>query len=247
MTGHCEWPVNQQDICFSARFLPCLSPFHQLERKIFLDKFIFRSYIFGMNMPSQTAVGFVGDAASAAKMLNPLRLQILERLREPDSAAGLSRQMNLPRQKINYHLRELEKHGLLEPVAERKKGNCVERIMRATARHYLINPAALGNLSTDPNEVRDCFSSTYLAAVAARTIRDVAVLRTRAEKANKKLATFTLETNIKLDSAADLHDFAEDLTNMVTKLVGKYHNERAGRGRSFKFIISSYPAITKKE
>ena len=220
---------------------------HSTEYKIFLDKFIFRSYIIGMTMPTQTAVNFIEDVGSASKVLNPLRLQILERLREPDSAAGLSRQMNLPRQKINYHLRELEKHGLLEPVEERKRGNCVERIVRATARHYLINPAALGNLSTDPNEVQDRFSSTYLAAVAARTIRDVAVLRARAEKANKKLATFTLETNIKLDSAADLHDFAEDLTNAMTKLIAKYHNERVGRGRSFKFIIGSYPAITKKE
>jgi DNA-binding transcriptional ArsR family regulator len=198
-------------------------------------------------MRPQTAVNFVGDAASASALLNPLRLQILERLREPDSASGLSRLMNLPRQKINYHLRELEKHGLIEQVEERKKGNCVERIVRATARHYLISPDALGNLATDPSQIQDRFSSTYLVAVAARAIHDLALLRTRAEKAGKKLATFTLETNVKFASASDLNAFSEELANAVARLVAKYHDEKTPGGRLYKFIIGSYPAITKKE
>jgi DNA-binding transcriptional ArsR family regulator len=195
----------------------------------------------------QTAVNFIGDAVSAAAMLDPLRLQILERLREPDSASGLSRLMNLSRQKINYHLRELEKHGLIEQVEERKKGNCVERIVRATARHYLISPDALGNLATDPEQIQDRFSSTYLVAVAARAIRDLAVLRTRAEKAGKKLATFTLETNVRFASAADQHAFTEELANAVAKLAAKYHDEKTAGGRQYKFIIGAYPAITKKD
>jgi DNA-binding transcriptional ArsR family regulator len=199
-----------------------------------------------MTPSPQTAVNFVGDAASAAAMLNPLRLQILERLREPDSASGLSRLMNLPRQKLNYHLRELEKHGLIEQVEERKKGNCVERIVRATARYYFISPEALGTLGTDPSQIQDRFSSTYLVAVAARAIRDLAVLRTRADKAGKKLATFTLETNIRFASAADQHAFAEELANAVAKLTAKYHDEKTAGGRQYKFIIGSYPAITKK-
>jgi hypothetical protein len=155
--------------------------------------------------------------------------------------------MNLPRQKLNYHLRELEKHGLIEQVDERKKGNCVERIVRATARYYLISPAALGNLATDPSQIQDRFSSTYLVAVAARAIRDLAALRTRADKAGKKLATFTLETNVRFASAAAQHAFAEELANAVAKLTAKYHDEKTAGGRQYKFIIGSYPAITKKE
>jgi DNA-binding transcriptional ArsR family regulator len=195
----------------------------------------------------QTAVNFVGDAASAAAMLNPLRLQILERLREPDSASGLSRLMKLPRQKLNYHLRELEKRGLIEQVEERKKGNCVERIVRATARSYFISPEALGTLATDPEQIQDRFSSTYLVAVAARAIHDLALLRTRADKGGKKLATFTLETNVKFASASDLHAFTEELANAVARLVAKYHDEQTSGGRLYKFLIGSYPAITKIE
>ena len=200
-----------------------------------------------MTNSSQAAVNFVGNTAGAAALLNPLRLQILERLREPDSASGLSRLMKLPRQKLNYHLRELEKHGLVEQVEERKRGNCVERIVRATARYYLISPEALGNLATDPDQIQDRFSSTYLVAVAARAIRDLAILRTRAEKAGKKLATFTLETEVKFASAAGLNAFSEELANSVARLVAKYHDEKTRGGRLYKFIIGSYPAITKKE
>lgn len=192
-------------------------------------------------------MNFVGSAAGAAAMRNPLRLQILEKLRAPNSASGLSRQMSIPRQKINYHLRELEKHGLIETVEERRKGNCVERIVRATARHYLINPEALGNLATDPGEIQDRFSSNYLVAVAARAIRDVAQLRTRADQAGKKLATFTLQTEIKFASAAALHAFGEELANAVARLAAKYHNQKTARGRLFQVLIGSYPAITKKQ
>ena len=198
-----------------------------------------------MTTSSQAAFNFVGNTAGASALLNPLRLQILERLREPDSASGLSRLMKLPRQKLNYHLRELEKHGLVEQVEERKRGNCVERIVRATARYYLISPAALGNLATDPDQTQDRFSSTYLVAVAARAIHDLALLRARAEKAGKKLATFTLETDVKFASAAGLHAFSEELANAVAKLVTKYHDEKTSGGRHYKIIIGSYPKVTK--
>ncbi len=187
------------------------------------------------------------DPARAAALLHPLRLQILEKLHAPDSASGLARQMNIPRQKINYHLRELEKHGLIEPVEERKKGNCVERIVRATAHYYPLSPQAFGNLAANPTQIQDRFSSSYLVAVAARTIRDLAVLRSRADKAGKQLATFALETTVKLASAAELNVFAEELANAVGRLTAKYHHERAARGRWYKFMIGSYPAITKEQ
>jgi DNA-binding transcriptional ArsR family regulator len=201
-----------------------------------------------MTVSPQAAVNIVGDAARASMLLKPLRLQILERLREaPDSASGLARHLGLPRQKINYHLRELEKNGLIEQVEERKRGNCVERIVRATAQYYLISPEALGNLVTDPGQIQDQFSSTYLVAVAARAIRDLAVLRERAVKAGKKLPTFTLEADVRFASAAEVNAFTEELSSAVARLVTKYHDDKTKGGRLFKFIIGSYPAITKKE
>jgi DNA-binding transcriptional ArsR family regulator len=189
----------------------------------------------------------IAEPGRAAALLHPLRLEILEQLREPDSASGLARRLHLPRQKVNYHLRELEKEELVELVEERRKGNCVERVVRASARYYLINPATLGHLAADPDKIQDRFSSAYLVAVAARAIGDLAVLRERAEKAGRRLATFSLQTQVRFASAAARNAFTEELANALARLVAQYHDEKAPGGRRFQLFLGSYPSITKKE
>ena len=197
-------------------------------------------------MATAQPLNLVQGAAQAAVILEPLRMEMLERLAEPDSAAGLARQLSLPRQKVNYHLRELEKGGFVELVEERRKGNCVERLYRATARCYVIDPAVLGRLGADPEKVRDRFSSAYLVAVAAKAIRDLAALRARAETAGKRLVTMTLQTEVRFASAADRAAFAEELAESIARLAAKYHNEHVEGGRSFLFFLGGYPKITKQ-
>src|SRR5262247_591671 len=102
---------------------------------------------------------------------------MLQLLVEPDSATGVAKRLGMSRQTANYHLRELEKEGLIEFVEQRAKGNCLERVVRASARSYVISQAALGAVGVQAVEVRDRFSSAYLVSAAARTIHDVTVLR----------------------------------------------------------------------
>lgn len=108
----------------------------------------------------ESKLDVVRELDRASVLLNPLRLRILRELREADSASGLSRKLGLPRQKLNYHLRELESSGFLELVAERRKGNCTERVLRATARSYLVAPAVLGEAGLDTDALTDRFSSS---------------------------------------------------------------------------------------
>ena len=122
----------------------------------------------------------------------------------------------------------------------------IEQQYVATARSYVLDPALLGNLAADPETVRERFSATYLVAVAAQATRDVATLRARAEKAGKKLATFTLQTEVRFASARDRSAFAEELTQEIARLAAKYHNEAAAGGRSFRFFIGGYPKIMKQ-
>jgi DNA-binding transcriptional ArsR family regulator len=198
-------------------------------------------------MPRKAGLEVVRTPRQAAALLDPTRRSLLERLAEPASAASLSRKMGLPRQRLNYHLRELERDGLVELVEERRKGNCTERLVRATARAYLISPEALGALGAGTVEVRDRFSATYLIAVAARAIRDLAVLRSRAETAGRRLATLTLETEIRFRSAADRNAFAEELAFEIGRLSAKYHDEGTEGGRVFRFVLGAYPALTKED
>lgn len=198
-------------------------------------------------MSATGTLGVIENTGQAAVLLNPLRLKLLGELREPDSASGLARRLRLPRQKLNYHLRELEKQRLVELVGERRKGNCVERMLRATARTYVISPAALGALGADPAAVQDRFSSTYLVAVAARAVREVARLRSQAEKRGKRLATLTLEGEVRFASAQERSAFAEELAAQFARLVAKYHDQKTPGGRAFRFIVGGYPAVSKKD
>ena len=88
-------------------------------------------------------VAVIGDSAVVEASLDPVRARLLAELAEPGSATKLGARVGMPRQKVNYHLRTLERYGLVELVEERRKGNCVERVVRATAAAYVISPAAL--------------------------------------------------------------------------------------------------------
>jgi DNA-binding transcriptional ArsR family regulator len=184
---------------------------------------------------------------STAALLKPMRIRILDALSDADSAASVARRLDLPRQKVNYHLRELEREGLVELVEERKKGNCIERLVRATARSYLVGAEALGALASDPAAVPDKFSSAYLVATAARAITDVAAMRALAEDAGKRLPTLTLDAEVRFASAAERAAFFEDLTNQLARLIARYHHADAPAGRSFRLFVGAYPQPRKKE
>ncbi len=182
----------------------------------------------------------------AGVLLQPGRLRLLEQLTEPDSAAGLARRLGVPRQKLNYHLRELEREGFLELVEERRKGNCMERVVRAVAREFVIAPQIGDGVSADRANA-DRFSAAYLASTAARMIRELASVCIRACGAGKRVATLTLETEIRFASAESRAAFAEEMTAAIAHLAAKYHNERAEGGRRFRVIAASYPALKREE
>ena len=189
----------------------------------------------------------IATTERAAVLLDPLRLRLLEGLREPDSAAGLARRLGLPRQKVNYHVRELEKQRLVELVGRRRRGNCTARILRATAQAYVIGPTALGALGASPATVRDRFAAAYLVAVAAQAVQEVGELGARAERAGRRLSTLTLEAEVRFASAEARAGFAEELARAVARLTGKYHDANTPGGRAFRFVVAGYPATPPKE
>src|SRR5688500_9840493 len=144
----------------------------------------------GGNMASVIDVAVIEDPEAAEVSLDPVRSRMLAELAEPGSATSLAGTLGLPRQNVNYHLKALERHGLVELVEERKKGNMTERVVRATALSYVISPAALDGAQPDPSRAPDRLSARWLIAVAARAVRDVGQLVAGATKAQKRLATF---------------------------------------------------------
>jgi DNA-binding transcriptional ArsR family regulator len=188
-------------------------------------------------------VAVIEDPAAAEASLDPIRSNLLAALSEPGSATTLAGRVGLPRQKVNYHLRALERHGLVELVEERRKGNVTERVLRATASSYVISPAALAAVAPDPGRAPDRLSARWLLALAARLVRDVGSLVTGADRAKKRVATFALEGEVRFASAADRAAFAEELTSAVTGLVGKYHDEAGDSGRGHRLIVAIHPTV----
>jgi DNA-binding transcriptional ArsR family regulator len=189
-------------------------------------------------------VQLLTDTTRLAAVLSPLRRRVLEELKEPQSATGLAPRLGLSRQKLNYHLRELEREGFLEIVERRHRRGCVEPILKVTSRAFVVNPALLGRLADDPAQARDAFSSAYLVATAATLIRHMAVLGHRARAVDQRLATFTMSCDLGFASPAAFRSFTEELASAVASLAAKY-DAPAGKGRRFRLVLGSHPVVTK--
>src|SRR6059058_5509280 len=138
-------------------------------------------------------VAVIEDPAAAEVSLDPVRARLLAALAEPGSATMLAARVGLPRQKVNYHLRALERHGLVELVEERRKGNVTERVLQSTAAAYLISPVALASVAPDPHRSSDRFSAFWLLALAGRMVQEVGKLIAGAAADRQKLATFVID------------------------------------------------------
>jgi DNA-binding transcriptional ArsR family regulator len=191
------------------------------------------------------SVAVIDDPAAAEVSLDPMRARLLAALAEPGSATTLAARTGLARQKINYHLRALERHGLVELVEERKRGNCTERVLRATAASYVISPAALAAVAPDPGRSPDQLSARWLLALAARLVREVGELITRSRLAGRPVATFAIDSEIRFASAADRAEFARELSETVQELAARYHDQSAPGGRVHRLVVALHPSITR--
>ena len=192
-------------------------------------------------------VDVIDDPAAAVVALDPIRARLLAELAEPGSAATLAERVGLTRQKVNYHLRTLEAHGLVRTAGERRWGGLTERLLVATAASYVVSPAALGEAATDPGRASDRLSARYLVALAARMVREVGDLVRRADKEEKRVATLGIDTEIRFRSAAQRAAFADELTAAVTSLVSKYHDEVAPGGRAHRLVVAAHPVLHAPE
>ncbi|MDH2427114.1 winged helix-turn-helix domain-containing protein [Sphaerisporangium sp. TRM90804] len=198
--------------------------------------------------------------------LAPLRRRLLARLATPASATELAGELRLSRQKVNYHLRKLEDAGLVELAEERRRRGFVERVLRAKADTYVIDPSLMtstdepaghatahGENSAEPgpaaqgpgpgseryNRVADRHAADHLVAVASSAVRDVTRMQSAAGQAGRRLLTFTLETEVRLAEPADLHHFTEALADAVAEVVARFDSDT---GRRYRVIGAGHPA-----
>ena len=177
------------------------------------------------------------DAAAVEVALDPIRASILDALTEPGSAATVAAAVGSTRQKVNYHLKALEAHGLVELAEERPWGGITERLMRRSARHLVVSPDVVQGAALDPKEIADRLSAAYLIAVNARAVSEVGAITSKAPTGTR-VPTLTVDTVIGFRSPEDRAAFADDLHAAVAALAARYHHDD---GRPHRLTISSYP------
>ncbi len=187
------------------------------------------------------------DPAAVAVAVDPVRSRLLSALAaEPGSAAAVAARLGLPRQKVGYHLKALQEHGLVVEVDQRRHGGLTERVLAASASSYVVSPRAMGPAGADPANVRDTLSASYLVALAARVVREMGALISGARRAGKTLPTLSIDADVRFASAAQRAAFAEDLAAAVRATVSRYHDESTPGGRWYRVVAVSHPRPAKE-
>lgn len=181
----------------------------------------------------------ITDQGRAAILMQPLRIKILKHAQNPASASEIARHLDMPRQKVNYHLKALEDAQFLRLFEERMKRNMVERRYVASARSYLLSPDILGSLTPDWRHLKDRFSVGYLLALAGQTIADLTYSLEQATQQGKRLSTLSIVSDVYFENAEQRSQFNQELHNAIADVIDRYSSP--DMGQPYRLILGVYP------
>jgi DNA-binding transcriptional ArsR family regulator len=180
----------------------------------------------------------VADPATLQALAHPIRLRILAALREPASPAEAARGIGEPRQKVNYHVKELERAGLVRRVGERRAGNLMESMYQAVAATFVVSPRVAW---TDPRRVgalADQVALESLVAAGERLQRAAALLLDRAAFEGEQIASAAVEAEVCLGDEAQRAAFLSEYVAAIGPLLKKYA-ERSGD--AYRVVLAVHP------
>jgi hypothetical protein len=188
-----------------------------------------------------------GGSQAAVLVQHPLRPRILSLAREPASATQMAAVLGETRQKVNYHVRQLHRAGLLKPAGRRKKRNMVEQRFVATARAYVLAPQLVGPLAAEAAQVADVLSASHLVALASQAQAELATVMAAAGAQGRRVSTLSVSAELRFQSAEQREDFARALRGALTKVVAEHsapatkRDGSAGVGRPYRLVVGCYP------
>lgn len=192
------------------------------------------------------AVHFVTDPGQLAVLAAPIRQRILEALGEPGSASSVARRLGLTRQKVAYHVRQLEENGYVRLVREEQRRGCTERIVQRSAQYLVASNEVFGRMGIDPERLQNKFSSEYLIALAGQVAREVGEAQGAAERAGRPLPTLSTQVEIRLRSPQEREAFGREVVEAVARIAARYHDADHPDGRSYRLVVGAYPIRGRK-
>jgi len=167
-----------------------------------------------------------------------VRVRVLEALREPASAAAAARAVGQSRQNVNYHLKELERAGLVRKVGERRNGNFIEALYQAIAPTIVISPRAAWGDPRRVEALREQMSLEHLVLTGERLSRDAAALLDRAAFDGEEIASAAVEAEVQFDSEDARAAFMREYLKAVGPLLRKYGQKK---GTPYRVVLATYP------
>jgi DNA-binding transcriptional ArsR family regulator len=179
---------------------------------------------------------------AAALLAHPLRLEVIRAAREPISSTEIASRIGQPRQKVNYHVRELARARLLKRAGQRVKRNLLEKRWVATAQAYVFSPDLLGDAQPDPAQFRDQFSAEFLLANASKMQAQLGTVLAQAAQQKKRIATLGLSAEFAFESAAQREAFTHALFDAVAAAIAKHTVPVVTpHARPFRLTLGCYP------
>lgn len=206
-----------------------------------------------MSQTTATPVRCVDDPERASVLLDPLRLRILREASSASSATAIAQRLGLPRQRVNYHVRQLAAAGFLEDAGQRRKGNLIEQLWRATASSYLLVPEVLGPLAVDRKRIEDRTSAAYLLALTGQVQNEMAQVEAEALDRGQRVPTLSMTAELRFESAEQRASFARALRAAVAQVVEdfaspfRYEDGTAAAGRPYRLVLGCYPVPPEAE
>jgi DNA-binding transcriptional ArsR family regulator len=186
------------------------------------------------------SVHTVRDNDALRALSHPVRVELLERLRAPASAAEVARQLGQSRQSVNYHLRSLADAGLVEKVGTRRQGNFIESLYRAAAGAFVIAPEVAWSDPRRMEALRRDHSLSALVEMGARLQHDAAALLDTAAFDDQKIASAAVAAETHFASAEDRAGFLREYLEATRALIDKYGGRR---GASYRVVLAVHPNV----
>ncbi len=184
---------------------------------------------------------YVDDLACARALLNPRRLQILERLAQPRTCKDLAREFGHSSQQMYYHVKALEKAGLVDKVSEERVRGIMQGYYRAAARAYGLSPGLVGKAG-EP-ERGSHVSLGFLRELARRIYDEVGRLAHRAGPDDDEPPSLGMAAEIFLPDQERRAEFLSDVQELFRTLTREYSPQQSGSGSSgaFRLGLACYP------
>lgn len=116
-------------------------------------------------MDGLAEVFFVENLEQMRALADPRRMRIFERLaRQPMTVTQLGEQLGDSAAKVHYHVRELERLGVVKLVETREKGGILEKYYRAVAKDIQIAPDLLR--TSPPDELNGMLQEWFKLVMA---------------------------------------------------------------------------------